>query len=47
MLLQLLGLRQSDLRQMVSPARTMAHMTQLIMPQNANSLGITFGGQVS
>ncbi|KAK9817590.1 hypothetical protein WJX74_006701 [Apatococcus lobatus] len=43
---RLVGLKQSAQRQMVSPARTMAHMTQLIMPQNANSLGITFGGQV-
>ena len=30
----------------VAPAMTLAHMTQLIMPQHANSLGITFGGQV-
>ena len=30
----------------VTPAMTLAHMTQLIMPQHANSLGITFGGQV-
>ncbi|DBA72140.1 TPA: hypothetical protein ACH3X2_010862 [Trebouxia sp. C0005] len=30
----------------VSPDFTLAHMTQLIMPQHANSLGITFGGQV-
>ena len=30
----------------VTPAQTLAHMTQLIMPQHANSLGITFGGQV-
>ena len=29
----------------VSPAATLSHMTQLIMPQYANSLGITFGGQ--
>ena len=29
----------------VSPDFTLAHMTQLIMPQHANSLGITFGGQ--
>jgi acyl-CoA hydrolase len=29
----------------VTPAQTLAHMTQLIMPQHANSLGITFGGQ--
>ena len=28
------------------PAATLAHMTQLIMPHHANSLGITFGGQV-
>lgn len=30
----------------VTPSMTLAHMTQLIMPQHANSLGITFGGQV-
>ncbi|CAL8463592.1 g3126 [Coccomyxa elongata] len=30
----------------VTPGMTLAHMTQLIMPQHANSLGITFGGQV-
>ena len=30
---------------MIDPASTLAHMTQLIMPQHANSLGITFGGQ--
>jgi acyl-CoA hydrolase len=29
----------------VAPSQTSAHMTQLIMPQYANSLGITFGGQ--
>ena len=28
----------------VAPGATSAHMTQLIMPQHANSLGITFGG---
>ena len=31
----------------IDPANTLAHMTQLIMPQHANSLGITFGGQAS
>lgn len=30
----------------VSPGCTSAHMTHLIMPQHANSLGITFGGQI-
>lgn len=30
----------------VSPECTSAHMTYLIMPQHANSLGITFGGQI-
>ena len=30
-----------------SRGQTLAHMTQLIMPQHANSLGITFGGQVT
>ena len=34
------------MRRAVTPAATLAHMTQLIMPQHANSLGITFGGQV-
>ena len=29
----------------VAPTVTLAHMTQLIMPQHANSLSITFGGQ--
>ena len=33
-------------KEFVSPSATMAHMTQLIMPQHANSLAITFGGQV-
>lgn len=31
---------------LVSPAATTAYMTQSIMPQHANTLGITFGGQV-
>ena len=30
----------------VPPSATRAHMTQLVLPQHANSLGITFGGQV-
>lgn len=30
----------------IAPSFTRAYMTQLIMPQHANSLGITFGGQV-
>lgn len=30
----------------IPPSFTRAYMTQLIMPQHANSLGITFGGQV-
>lgn len=30
----------------VSPNLTVAYMTQSIMPQHANTLGITFGGQV-
>ena len=34
-------------RTVIDPAGTLAHMTQLIMPQHANSLGITFGGQAS
>lgn len=33
-------------RRGVAPSQTSAHMTQLIMPQYANTLGITFGGQV-
>lgn len=32
-------------RRGVAPSQTSAHMTQLIMPQYANTLGITFGGQ--
>lgn len=31
----------------VSPGATSAHMTQLVLPQHANSLAITFGGVVS
>jgi hypothetical protein len=30
----------------VSPGATQAHMTQLVLPQHANSLAITFGGVV-
>ena len=37
----------SGIKHSVSPDFTLAHMTQLIMPQHANSLGITFGGQVT
>lgn len=33
-------------RQRVAPGLTEAYMTQSIMPQHANTLGITFGGQV-
>lgn len=33
-------------KEYVAPSATLAHMTQLIMPQHANSLAITFGGQV-
>ena len=36
----------AKVKKSVTPAMTLAHMTQLIMPQHANSLGITFGGQV-
>lgn len=32
--------------QRIPPAATLSHMTQLILPQHANSLGITFGGVV-
>lgn len=34
------------IKELVAPSATRAHMTQLIMPQHANSLAITFGGQV-
>ena len=34
------------IKDFVAPSATRAHMTQLIMPQHANSLAITFGGQV-
>ena len=34
------------MKELVAPSATRAHMTQLIMPQHANSLAITFGGQV-
>jgi len=37
---------RSVFKEMVAPSATLAHMTQLIMPQHANSLAITFGGQV-
>uniref|UniRef100_A0A1D1ZMD4 HotDog ACOT-type domain-containing protein n=1 Tax=Auxenochlorella protothecoides TaxID=3075 RepID=A0A1D1ZMD4_AUXPR len=40
------GARPPGARCVVRPARTAAHMTQLIMPQHANSLGIAFGGAV-
>ncbi len=40
------GARGGAAKKRVSPAATLSHMTQLIMPQYANSLGITFGGQV-
>ncbi|KDD72548.1 hypothetical protein H632_c3203p1 [Helicosporidium sp. ATCC 50920] len=33
-------------RRVIAPALTAAHMTQLILPQHANSIGITFGGWV-
>lgn len=33
-------------RARVSPSITVAHATHIIMPQHANSIGITFGGQV-
>ncbi|GBF96246.1 acyl-coenzyme A thioesterase [Raphidocelis subcapitata] len=36
----------ADSKPRVSPAATTAYMTQSIMPQHANTLGITFGGQV-
>ncbi|PSC70724.1 Acyl-coenzyme A thioesterase 11 [Micractinium conductrix] len=30
----------------ISPVLTSAHLTQMVLPQHANSIGITFGGQV-
>jgi acyl-CoA hydrolase len=33
-------------RPSIPPSSTSAHQTHLIMPQHANSLGITFGGQI-
>lgn len=33
-------------RPCVGPSMTTAHLTHIIMPQHANSIGITFGGQV-
>ncbi|KAJ9508666.1 hypothetical protein QJQ45_027960, partial [Haematococcus lacustris] len=38
--------RGPRLRTSVRPGLTEAHVTQLIMPQHCNTLGITFGGQV-
>lgn len=38
--------RSAALKARVEPSATLSHMTQLIMPQHANSLAITFGGQV-
>lgn len=40
------GLGAAGEKARVSPAATTAYMTQSIMPQHANTLGITFGGQV-
>ncbi|KAL3138822.1 hypothetical protein ABBQ32_005657 [Trebouxia sp. C0010 RCD-2024] len=40
------GMPAEGRKHSVTPDFTLAHMTQLIMPQHANSLGITFGGQV-
>lgn len=39
--------KSSGRRRVVPPHLTTAYMTQSIMPQHANTLGITFGGQVS
>jgi hypothetical protein len=36
----------SGVRRRVPPSATTAYMTQSVMPQHANTLGITFGGQV-
>lgn len=33
-------------RTRVAPSFTRAHLTHIIMPQHANSIGITFGGQI-
>ena len=38
---------QASHKHRLQPSATLSHMTQLIMPQHANSLAITFGGQVS
>ncbi|WIA38284.1 hypothetical protein OEZ86_001624 [Tetradesmus obliquus] len=36
----------SGVRRRVPPSATTAYMTQSVLPQHANTLGITFGGQV-
>jgi hypothetical protein len=36
----------TGMRRRVPPSATTAYMTQSVMPQHANTLGITFGGQV-
>lgn len=38
--------RVSKVRPQISPSYTTAHLTHIIMPHHANSIGITFGGQV-
>lgn len=40
------ALHGAAVRRGVPPSDTTAYMTQSIMPQHANTLGITFGGQV-
>ena len=39
-------MRREGGQAVVSPGATQAHMTQLVLPQHANSLAITFGGVV-
>lgn len=41
-----LQMRREGGQTVVSPGATQAHMTQLVLPQHANSLAITFGGVV-
>jgi len=33
-------------RETISPGRTRAHMTCMVLPQHANSIGVTFGGTI-
>ena len=42
----MMQMRREGGQTVVSPGATQAHMTQLVLPQHANSLAITFGGVV-